>query len=140
MADTNNEATSPAPAALIIHGIPVGVPVPVDAELDPDSDNPVSNKAVSEKFAWIKSNDGTVPETAIECRVRGSITLDGMTQCMTQYLTSSDLATNGRFITGAHDGQVPFLMITTITNRVVRVGYFLYAGTVYTPTVSVEYR
>jgi len=46
MADTNNEATSPAPAALIVKGIPVGVPVPVDAELDPTSDNPVSNAAV----------------------------------------------------------------------------------------------
>lgn len=46
MADTNNEATSPAPAALIVKGIPVGVPVPVDAELDPDSPNPVSNEAV----------------------------------------------------------------------------------------------
>lgn len=51
MADTNNEATSPAPAALVVHGIPVGVPVPVDAELDPDSDNPVNNKAVCSAFA-----------------------------------------------------------------------------------------
>lgn len=56
MADTNNEATSPAPAALIIHGIPVGVPVPVDAELDPTSDNPVSNAAVCEKFDAINTH------------------------------------------------------------------------------------
>lgn len=55
MADTNNEATSPAPAALVVKGIPVGVPVPVDAELDPTSDNPVSNKAVCEKFDEVEN-------------------------------------------------------------------------------------
>jgi len=49
MADTNNE-TSPAASALVVKGIHVGSPVPVDAELDSTSDNPVSNKAVCNKF------------------------------------------------------------------------------------------
>ena len=49
MPDENNQ-TSPAPAALVVRNIPVGVPVPVDAELDPDSDNPVNNAAVCGMF------------------------------------------------------------------------------------------
>ena len=56
-------------------------------------------------------------------------------------MNASDLAFNGRYFAGGHDGQVAFLMVVTNTNRTLNVGQFMYAGVLYpTPTVSIEYR
>lgn len=91
--------------------------------------------------AWTASNDGTIPATATECRVRGSIYLGNVNQCITLYMNASDLAFNGRYFAGGHDGQVAFLMVVTNTNRTLTVGQFMYAGVLYpTPTASIEYR
>ena len=90
---------------------------------------------------WIESSDGTVPATAIECRVRGSVYLGGVNQCITLYMNASDLAFNGRYFAGGHDGQTGFLMAVVNNNRTLTVGQFVYAGTIYpSPTVSIEYR
>lgn len=91
--------------------------------------------------AWTASNDGTVPATATECRVRGSIYLGGVNQCITLYMNASDLAFNGRYFAGGHDGQTGFLLAVVNSNRTLTVGQFVYAGTIYpNPTVSIEYR
>lgn len=100
-----------------------------------------TNLSDKQNKAWTASNDGTIPAFATECRVRGSIYIGNVNQCITLYMNASDLAFNGRYFAGGHDGQVAFLMIVTNTNRTLTVGQFMYAGVIYpTPTISIEYR